>query len=118
MGMNLKNPKTIQELHHHIPGSSSALGHKKSTFVDKHAPDAIATAVTATCVMADATAACDPDPATAAAAAITFPEPKIAPNDDTTFNFDTVGPKTHRNLAEFRTLLRNGWDERKIEGVL
>lgn len=39
-----------------IPGCSSSLGHRKSTLVERQAPEAMATAVTATCVMAEVTA--------------------------------------------------------------
>ena len=56
-------------------------GQRKSTLVERHAPDAIATAVTATCASVDATAPCaaplPPAPA-AAAAAITSRAPTSA----------------------------------------
>lgn len=56
-------------------------GQRKSTLVDRHAPEAIATAVTATCARVEATAPCTvplpPAPA-AAAAAITSRAPTSA----------------------------------------
>jgi hypothetical protein len=64
-----------------LPGNCSMRGHRKSTLVDRHAPEAIATAVTATCASVDATAPCTaplpPAPA-AAAAAITSRAPTSA----------------------------------------
>lgn len=38
-------------------GRSRDLGHKKSSLVERHAPEAMAMAVTATCLMVEATAA-------------------------------------------------------------
>lgn len=82
------------------PGCSSTLGHKKSTLVERHAPEAIATAVTATCVIADVTAPWTEPPPAAAAAAIALPEVKTEVNDDETAN---------RNLA----FLRRPWQGKK-----
>ncbi|GKU93067.1 hypothetical protein SLEP1_g6700 [Rubroshorea leprosula] len=44
----------------HRPGCSSSLGHKKSTLVERQAPEAMATAVIATWVMVEAMATAMP----------------------------------------------------------
>lgn len=87
------------------PGCSSTLGHKKSTLVERQAPDAIATAVTATCVIADVTAPWTEPPLTAAAAAIALPEVNTELKDDETVNLGTIWSRTHRNF----TFLRRPW---------
>lgn len=58
-----------------LPGSCSMRGQRKSTLVDRHAPEAIATAVTVSCASVDATAACPARrfPAAAAAAMTSRP---------------------------------------------
>lgn len=70
--------------------------------MDRQAPDAIATAVTATWVIADVTAPWrEPDPA-AAAAAITLPEVNTVLKDEETANLGTIWSSIHRNLVELR----------------
>jgi len=65
------------------------LGHKKSTLVERQAPEAMATAVTATWVMVEATAAWVEEPAEAA-------EAKSGPSDEDTTK---LGLMKERNLA-------------------
>lgn len=66
--------------------------------MERQAPEAIATAVTATCVIADVTAPwAELDPA---ATAIMFPEERTELRDAVTANSGKIGPKTHRNFAD------------------
>jgi len=89
------------------------LGHKKSTLVERQAPDAMATAVTATCVMADVTApwSAEPEPA---AAAIAFPEAKTEPREEETerpgATRQNMLRRRFRELAKRWSVWRsNGW---------
>ena len=52
------------------------MGHKKSTLVERQAPEAIATAVTATCVMAEVTAPWTAEPEEPEAATMALAEAK------------------------------------------